>query len=239
MIFFVLITVFSINFISVYSIIKDKEKELNKIKVKICIFSQKVQLEFMEEKIQMILKNKDIILNDNSSEKKMILDLAFCFNKINFKEANQIYNSMKSGNYKDDEITTEIKKIIDTKKQYFENIEKTQKEKIFYDFIQTFDLIYQEIKKEERINKPDYTIYFISTPLFKFFCAYIIINTIIIFTKRIVFPPKLVEDFSENEDINELEGEKDIKNNIKENQNELETRKLIKKKKIGIKSKQY
>ena len=224
---------------------------ITKQKIKACISIHR--LKFIQEKelIDYFFKKMEKILK-REEQKILYLALAICVNEINNDDAlkinNLIDNSKMVKLY-----NKEIKKLYDLDKYDYSN--QTNNAYLFNNFIPVFDKIYEEIEKENKRFFEEKYIYFIHTPLFKLFLIYTIINTIIIFTKRLKKKKKIIdnegdyknclsdyhclerykkedeEDNSSDKEIND----KNENNEDKKKESKPEFRKLNKKCKIGRK----
>ena len=111
--------------------------------------------------------------------------------------------------------------------------------KIYDNFFPTFYVVYKEITdKEKKAEQDNHMIYFVHTPLFKFYILYTIINCIIVFYKRLKDPSKYV-DFTSNyenkkkdEEEDEINDDNNTHKKTEESNNE-NNRKLKKKNRLG------
>ena len=254
--YFFLIIIFVIQ----SSIIQTNQKffkdNITKQKIKACISLHR--LKFLEEKdlIDDFFKKLTKILG-RDEQRVLYLALAICVDQINNEDALKI-NHRTENNKIIKIYNKEIKKLYDLDQYDYSN--QTNNAYLYNNFIPVFEKIYGEIEKEKENFFKEKYIYFIHTPLFKFFLIYTIINTIIIFMKRFKRKNKIDNDNNndvnykncqcayhcsrryrkeeEEENISEQENndEKEENNNEnKKNGNKGEFRKLNKKSKIGKK----
>ena len=111
------------------------------------------------------------------------------------------------GEFKIDVNDAEFMKIYDYEYYDYDNIEFIKK--AYKEFQPVFDIIKDEVKMQNRNFFDEFK--FEMTPLLKFFLIYLIVNTIIIFYKRIKNPPilrKIIKNESNNNEQNNLIGTK-------------------------------
>ena len=119
------------------------------------------------------------------------------------------------GEFKIDVNDAEFMKIYDYEYYDYDNIEFIKK--AYKEFQPVFDIIKDEVKMQNRNFFDEFK--FEMTPLLKFFLIYLIVNTIIIFYKRIKNPPilrKIIKNESNIEEKKESNLEQDNNNNKQE-----------------------
>ena len=206
--------------------------ESNKEKVRACITIQQKKYEENEQKINEFINNKSDIYKQTPN-KILILAMAYCYDKISVELAKKI-NRIKTKNIN---ITS-----LGVEDLYnFENFNYNDQErnkKIYDNFFPTFYVVYKEITdKDKQTSEQNHMIYFVHTPLFKFYLLYTIINCIIVFYKRLKDPSKYV-DFTSNyenkkKDDEEEETNDDNTHKKTEESNNENNRKLKKKNRLG------
>ena len=153
--------------------------ENKKEKVKACITLQKLKFKKDNERMNEFIKNKSEIYKVDINT-IVLLAMAHCYNKISVELSNKI-NEMKNEDI-------DIAKLIIEDIYNFENYNYDDLEintEMYNNFYPVFEAVYKEIKKKEKNTSiPEFKIYFLQTPLFKFFLFYTIINSIIVFYIR-------------------------------------------------------
>ena len=205
--------------------ITTKISELQKIKVRACmkLHSKKYQEE--EEKITHFLEHMS---QELKAEPKQILyiSLAMCSKIIPDKFARVIHDA--SDELKLNKNNTLLTKIYDFEYYNYDDVEFIKN--AYREFLPVFEVVREELKAQKDFFNGKFKLEFIHTPLFKLFFYYFIINTLIVFYKRIKNPPKVdkiikdKEKEDNNKDNNKNEEEKNDKgeNKSKSKKNKVE-----------------
>ena len=173
---FLLIFFFSINFI--FS--EDNIPEILKIKVRACIKLQSKKYKEEEEKVTHYLEHMSKELNAEPRQ-IMYIALAMCTKIIPDQYARVIHES--SGDFNLNKNNTLLTKIYNFEYYNFDNIELIKK--AYKEFLPAFEVVKEEIKMQREYYSGGFYFEFMKKPLFKLFFIYFIINTIIIFYRRI------------------------------------------------------
>ena len=170
---------------------QQKITELQKIKGRVCLTMQ--SRKYQEEKEPMTNWIEHLSKDLNVEPKHILfICLSMCYKLIPDNLARKIH---------------EFAKIYDYEFYNYDNIDFINK--ATKEFQPVFDIIKDEVRKQGRDFFENFQ--FEMTPLLKFFLFYFLVNTIIIFYKRIKNPP-IINKLSGNEKDKE-----DVKNNNKEN----------------------
>ena len=207
--------------------------ESNKEKVRACISIQQKKYEENEKAINEFINNKSEIYKQTPN-KILLLAMAYCYDKISVELAKKI-NRINTKNI--NIASLGIEDLYNFENYNYDDQEMNKK--IYDNFFPTFYVVYKEITdKEKKVEQDKHTIYFVHTPLFKFYLLYTIINCIIVFHKRLKDPSKYVDFTSNYENKKKDEEEEEINNNNNthkksgESNNE-DNRKLKKKNRLG------
>ena len=209
--------------------------ESNKEKVRACISIQQKKYEENEKAINEFINNKSDIYKQTPN-KILLLAMAYCYDKISVELAKKI-NRINTKNI--NIASLGIEDLYNFEKYNYDDQEMNKK--IYDNFFPTFYVVYKEITdKEKKAEQNNHMIYFVHTPLFKFYVLYTIINFIIVFYKRLKDPSKYI-DFTSNyenkkKDEEEDEINDDNNNNThkkSEESNNENNRKLKKKNRLG------
>ena len=183
---------------------QQKITELQKIKGRVCLTMQ--SRKYQEEKEPMTNWIEHLSKDLNVEPKHILfICLSMCYKLIPDNLARKIHKDL--GNFDIDRNDAEFAKIYDYEFYNYDNIDFINK--ATKEFQPVFDIIKDEVRKQGRDFFENFQ--FEMTPLLKFFLFYFLVNTIIIFYKRIKNPP-IINKLSENEKDKE-----DVKNNNKEN----------------------
>ena len=183
---------------------QQKITELQKIKGRVCLTMQ--SRKYQEEKEPMTNWIEHLSKDLNVEPKHILfICLSMCYKLIPDNLARKIHKDL--GNFDIDRNDAEFAKIYDYEFYNYDNIDFINK--ATKEFQPVFDIIKDEVRKQGRDFFENFQ--FEMTPLFKFFLFYFLVNTIIIFYKRIKNPP-IINKLSGNEKDKE-----DVKNNNKEN----------------------
>ena len=207
--------------------------ESNKEKVRACISIQQKKYEENEKKINEFINNKSEIYKQTPN-KILLLAMAYCYDKISVELAKKI-NRINTKNI--NIASLGIEDLYNFENYNYDDQEMNKK--IYDNFFPTFYVVYKEITdKEKKVEQDKYMIYFVHTPLFKFYLLYTIINCIIVFHKRLKDPSKYV-DFTSNyenkkkdEEKEEINDDNNTHKKSGESNNE-DNRKLKKKNRLG------
>ena len=173
-----------ISIIIIQQLITASEKitELQKIKGRVCLSLQ--SRKYQEEKEPMTNWIEHLSKDLNIEPKQVFfLCLAMCYKLIPDHLARRIHTEL--GEFKIDRNDIEFMKIYDYEYYDYDNIQLIKQ--AYNEFQPVFDIIKNEVKIQGRNFFTDFK--FEMSPLLKFFILYFIINTIIIFHKRIKNPP--------------------------------------------------
>ena len=203
--------IYSINKLLIINIIlfayvnsQQKITELQKIKGRVCLTMQ--SRKYQEEKEPMTNWIEHLSKDLNVEPKHILfICLSMCYKLIPDNLARKIHKDL--GNFDIDRNDAEFAKIYDYEFYNYDNIDFINK--ATKEFQPVFDIIKDEVRKQGRDFFENFQ--FEMTPLLKFFLFYFLVNTIIIFYKRIKNPP-IINKLSGNEKDKE-----DVKNNNKEN----------------------
>ena len=183
---------------------QQKITELQKIKGRVCLTMQ--SRKYQEEKEPMTNWIEHLSKDLNVEPKHILfICLSMCYKLIPDNLARKIHKDL--GNFDIDRNDAEFAKIYDYEFYNYDNIDFINK--ATKEFQPVFDIIKDEVRKQGRDFFENFQ--FEMTPLLKFFLFYFLVNTIIIFYKRIKNPP-IINILSGNEKDKE-----DVKNNNKEN----------------------
>ena len=211
---------FIINFI--YA--KTRITEIQKIRVRACMKLQSRKYQQEEEKVTHFLEHMAV---EMKAEPRQILYicLSICSKIIPDKIARVIHDTTG-------ELNLNLNNTIISKIYNFEyyNLDDIEYIKIAYkEFLPVFEVIRDELKKQKEFYNGNFQLEFFNSPLFRLFFIYFIINTFIIFYRRIKFPPKIInvikkeekKDDEENNEINKIKEEenKEEKEDKKEERN--------------------
>ena len=217
--------IFIINFIY----IKTRITEIQKIRVRACMKLQSRKYQLEEEKVTHFLEHMSKEMNAEPRQ-VLYISLSICSKIIPDKLARIIHDT--SGELNLNLNNTLISKIYNFEYYNLDDIEfiKTA----YKEFLPVFEVVREELKKQKEFYNGDFQLEFFHSPLFRLFFIYFIINTIIIFYRRIKFPPKIInvikkEEKKDKEEKNENEKEKEEEN--KEEKEERKEEKNNKKKK--------
>ncbi len=207
---FLLIFFFSINFI--FS--EDNIPEILKIKVRACIKLQSKKYKEEEEKVTHYLEHMSKELNAEPRQ-IMYIALAMCTKIIPDQYARVIHES--SGDFNLNKNNTLLTKIYNFEYYNFDNIELIKK--AYKEFLPAFEVVKEEIKMQREYYSGGFYFEFMKKPLFKLFFIYFIINTIIIFYRRIKYPPIINNNIKidEKEKMNDKNEKTKIKEKNKHN----------------------
>ena len=187
-----------------YANSQQKITELQKIKGRVCLTMQ--SRKYQEEKEPMTNWIEHLSKDLNVEPKHILfICLSMCYKLIPDNLARKIHKDL--GNFDIDRNDAEFAKIYDYEFYNYDNIDFINK--ATKEFQPVFDIIKDEVRKQGRDFFENFQ--FEMTPLLKFFLFYFLVNTIIIFYKRIKNPP-IINKLSGNEKDKE-----DVKNNNKEN----------------------
>ena len=182
---------------------QQKITELQKIKGRVCLTMQ--SRKYQEEKEPMTNWIEHLSKDLNVEPKHILfICLSMCYKLIPDNLARKIHKDL--GNFDIDRNDAEFAKIYDYEFYNYDNIDFINK--ATKEFQPVFDIIKDEVRKQGRDFFENFQ--FEMTPLLKFFLFYFLVNTIIIFYKRIKNPP-IINKLSGNEKDKE-----DVKNNNKE-----------------------
>ena len=183
---------------------QQKITELQKIKGRVCLTMQ--SRKYQEEKEPMTNWIEHLSKDLNVEPKHILfICLSMCYKLIPDNLARKIHKDL--GNFDIDRNDAEFAKIYDYEFYNYDNIDFINK--ATKEFQPVFDIIKDEVRKQGRDFFENFQ--FEMTPLLKFFLFYFLVNTIIIFYKRIKNPP-IINKLSGNE-----KDKDDVKNNNKEN----------------------
>ena len=183
---------------------QQKITELQKIKGRVCLTMQ--SRKYQEEKEPMTNWIEHLSKDLNVEPKHILfICLSMCYKLIPDNLARKIHKDL--GNFDIDRNDAEFAKIYDYEFYNYDNIDFINK--ATKEFQPVFNIIKDEVRKQGRDFFENFQ--FEMTPLLKFFLFYFLVNTIIIFYKRIKNPP-IINKLSGNEKDKE-----DVKNNNKEN----------------------
>jgi hypothetical protein len=183
---------------------QQKITELQKIKGRVCLTMQ--SRKYQEEKEPMTNWIEHLSKDLNVEPKHILfICLSMCYKLIPDNLARKIHKDL--GNFDIDRNDAEFAKIYDYEFYNYDNIDFINK--ATKEFQPVFDIIKDEVRKQGRDFFENFQ--FEMTPLLKFFLFYFLVNTIIIFYKRIKNPPIIIK-LSGNEKDKES-----VKNNDKEN----------------------
>jgi len=183
---------------------QQKITELQKIKGRVCLTMQ--SRKYQEEKEPMTNWIEHLSKDLNVEPKHILfICLSMCYKLIPDNLARKIHKDL--GNFDINRNDAEFAKIYDYEFYNYDNIDFINK--ATKEFQPVFDIIKDEVRKQGRDFFENFQ--FEMTPLLKFFLFYFLVNTIIIFYKRIKNPP-IINKLSGNEKDKE-----DVKNNNKEN----------------------
>ena len=179
---------------------QQKITELQKIKGRVCLTMQ--SRKYQEEKEPMTNWIEHLSKDLNVEPKHILfICLSMCYKLIPDNLARKIHKDL--GNFDIDRNDAEFAKIYDYEFYNYDNIDFINK--ATKEFQPVFDIIKDEVRKQGRDFFENFQ--FEITPLLKFFLLYFLVNTIIIFYKRIKNPPK----------INKLLGNEKNKEDVKDN----------------------
>ncbi len=205
------LVIFSLLLIS-YATSKEKITEIQKIKGRVCLSLQ--SRKYQEEKEPMTNWIEHLSKDFNIEPKQVFfMCLSMCYKLISDKLARRIHNDL--GDFKLDPNDKELMKIYDYEYYDYDNVEFIKK--AYTEFQPVFNYIKDEVKMQGRNFFDSFK--FEITPLLKFFLLYFIVNTIIIFYKRIKNPPiinKIIgkdnDNISKEDDNNDNKKNKNNKN---------------------------
>ena len=203
---------------------KTRITEIQKMRVRACMKLQSKKYQEEEERVTHFLEHMS---KEMKAEPRQILYicLSICSKIIPDKIARIIHDT--SG-----ELNLNLNNTIISKIYNFEyyNLDDIEYIKIAYkEFLPVFEVIRDELKKQKEFYNGNFQLEFFNSPLFRLFFIYFIINTFIIFYRRIKFPPKIInvikkeekKDDEENNEINKIKEEenKEEKEDKKEERN--------------------
>ena len=186
-------------FIILFAYVNSEQKitELQKIKGRVCLSMQ--SRKYQEEREPMTNWIEHLSKDLNIEPKHVLfICLSMCYKLIPDDLARKIHKDL--GDFKIDRTDHEFMKIYDYEYYNYDDVDYINK--AFKEFQPVFDIIKDEVRKQGRDFFENFQ--FEITPLLKFFLLYFLVNTIIIFYKRIKNPPifrKIVEKENNNEDI--------------------------------------
>ena len=171
-------------FILLINIIFTTITEIQKIKVRACMILQSQKYKEEEEKVTHYLEHMS---KELKAEPKQILymSLSVCSKIIPEKLARIIHET--SGEAKLNKTNPLVSKIYNFEYYSYDNVEFVKK--AYEEFVPVFEVVREEIRNQKRLFNGEFQFEFVHTPLFKLFFVYFIINTIIIFYRRIRYPP--------------------------------------------------
>ena len=189
-----------------------KITEIQKIKGRVCLSLQ--SRKYQEEKEPMTNWIEHLSKDLNIEPKQVLfICLSMCYKLIPDHLARKIHKNL--GEFKIDQNDQEFMKVYDYEYYDYDNIEFIKK--AYKEFQPVFELIKDEVKMQGRNFFTDFK--FETTPLFKFFLLYFLVNTAIIFYKRINNPPTVINKMDENngdkKDNNDDDKDKDEMNKEK------------------------
>ena len=157
--------------------------EIQKIKVRACMILESQKYKEEEEKVKHYLEHMS---KELKTEPKQILymSLSVCSKIIPEKLARIIHET--SGEAKLNKTNPLVSKIYNFEYYNYNNVEFVKN--AYEEFVPVFEVVREEIRNQKRLFNGD-LFEFVHTPLFKLFFFYFIINTIIIFYRRIRYPP--------------------------------------------------
>ena len=205
----------SLIFIFIIDFIYSKITEIQKIRVRACMKLQSKKYKEEEEKVTHYLEHMSKELN---AEPKQILyiSLSVCSKIIPDKLARVIHET--SGDININKNNTLMNKIYNFEYYNYDNVEFVKN--AYKEFLPVFEVVREEIRIQQKFFNGEFKIEFIHTPLFQLFFIYFIINTIIIFYRRIKYPPELNnilknDEQEDNHDHNKEEEKKEKKKSKK------------------------
>ena len=227
--FLIYIIIIYINILTTTTKSSKKIPLANKLKIKACMILQERKYGEDENGLNAFLESKKYVFPDHPN-KIVLLAMAYCYEKMSTDIANYINNINLN---KLDVNRSDIAELYNI--ENFNYNDSQMNEKIYSKFIPVFNVVYKEMTNKESYKEfwDNYEFYFVHTKLFKFFAAFIIINTIIIFYLRFKNRSKFIDDSNNNDedDDEDIEEEKHDDNNEKyKNKNNINHRKLKKKK---------
>ena len=162
---------------------------IQKIKARACIklYSKKYKEE--EKKITNFLQH---LSNETKITPKQLIQisLSICYKIIPDELARAIHNL--GNDFRINQNNSLLSKLYNFENYNYNNIELI--ESAYKEFMPVLTLVNDELRMQNKTmgEIPNFRIEFIHTPLFKVFFYYFIINTLIIFYKRIKYPPKTI-----------------------------------------------
>ena len=211
-----------------YIFTQSKITEMQKIKVRACMKLQSKKYKEEEEKIVHFI---DTVSKELNADPKQILfiTLSLCYKIIPDQLAKDLHKI--NGDFHINRNNTLVSKIYDFEYYHLDDIEFIKK--AYKEFYPIFEVVRQEIQNQKKAFELQFQ--FTRSPLFQFFLWYTIINTVIVFYRRIRNPPdftKINNEIDKKDDNKEKEEkeEKEEKKEIKE-EKEKKEEKLSKKNK--------
>ena len=201
--------------------------ESNKERVRACISLQQKKFLENEQRINEFIDYKSKLYNQTHN-KVILLAMAYCFDKMSIELARKI-TGRNSRNLNITQLG--IEDIYNFENYNYDNQEMNKK--IYDNFYPSFYAVYKEITdKEKNSSDPDiFSFYFIHTNLFKFFILYTIINSIIVFYKRLKDSDKYIDFTQNNDDIKKKEDEEEDDSDSDNKETEVNDKKNKKSKK--------
>ena len=221
------INIFFINILLTTTKLSKKVPIADKMKVKACMILQEKKYGDNENDLNEFLKSKSYVFPD-SPNKIILLAMAYCYNKMTDEISNYI-NKVRIKYL--DVNRSDIKELYDIENYNYNDTQMN--EKIYSKFIPVFNVVYKELTNKESYQEfwENYEFYFTHTKLFKFFAAFICINTIIVFYLRFKNRSKYIDTTSNKNDEDDDDSEEENKaNNDKDKNNSTNHRRLKKKK---------
>lgn len=211
------ITTLIFSFLFNYILTEARITDLQKIKVRACMKLQSKKYNEEEEKITHFIEHMSKELNADPKQ-ILYISLSICYKIIPEQYARYIHKI--NGELNINRNNTVISKIYDFEYYNYDDIEFIKK--AYKEFYPIFEIIRDELKNQKR-SFEGFQFHFTRSPLFKFFLWYFIINTIIVFYKRIKYPPDFIDNG--NEDKNKDKKNKQNKEEIEEEEKEQENKK--------------
>ena len=207
-------------FISLINFIFPKVKitELQKIKARACM---KLQSKKYKEDEEIVTAYIEHMSKELKVEPRQILymSLSICYKIIPDELARIIHKH--TGDIQIDKNNTLLTKIYNFEYYNFDNVKFIKD--AFQEFMFVFEILREEMNMQKR-EFEDFHFTFVHSPLFKLFMIYFLINTIIIFYRRIKYPPAF------NNNANKDKKEDNKKNQYEEKKSEKTTENKIKEK---------
>jgi hypothetical protein len=193
-----------------YIFTQSKITEMQKIKVRACM---KLQSKKYKEEEEKVLHYIEAVSKELNADPKQILfiSLSLCYKIIPDQLAKNLHKI--NGDFQINRNNTLISKIYDFEYYNLDDIEFIKK--AYKEFYPIFEVVRQEIQNQKKAFELQFQ--FTRSPLFQFFLWYTIINTVIVFYRRIKNPPDFTkinnaidkkDDNKEKEEIKEKKEEK-------------------------------